>query len=155
MRTNPLGTPIYTHTLRSAQYPFDKTKSRVRGSYHSGLRSLATMETTHGPFRTDAPHRAEGDIGAAGRARAPEGNTHSRPMGNQPIAGFGGPNPACGSAHLHVRVHWLLSRGVTRTLIKAASESVANYTNRPRRVRLTVTLGCWWSKMRPRCVKDH
>ena len=47
MRTNPLGTPIYTHTLRSAQYPLDKTKSRVRGSYHSGLRSLTTMETTH------------------------------------------------------------------------------------------------------------
>ena len=47
MRTNPLGTPIYTHTLRSAQYPLDKTKSRIRGLYHSGLRSLTTMETTH------------------------------------------------------------------------------------------------------------
>ena len=47
MRTNPLGTPIYTHTLRSAQYPLDKTKSRVRGSYHSGLQSLTTMETIH------------------------------------------------------------------------------------------------------------
>ena len=61
-----------------------------------------------------------------------------------PVVGFGGPNPACGPAGLRVRVHWLLSRGVTRTANKCAASGEYLYAFLTSRfIRLTALYGSY------------